>query len=310
MTTYEIHTSPDGSAPGELTEADLESLREIHERRRIKPQDPQAGNGFPELVELFARRAGTPAPTGLVFRCAGGCDKQVARRGSYCDPCAAEDRLRQRQMMLADAFQSVSRVGSDASGGDSLEWCRAGNQQYLQATQKARDAAMRLADPTIAVAIIERAVWKRDTGNVVILGPTRIGKSKAAIACAHRVLDKGLRGKLDAEQFRFARGVRVVSGLKLGRARVTARLGGVPELERVAQQATLLILDEVGFEEDATVIRDVIYDRCEDRRRPMFITSGLTCAAFESRYGAPTMGRLKERGVLIDLHRVANTKAA
>lgn len=310
MTTNENQHNSDGESLGDLTEADIQALRELHERRHIATPGPHLGNDFQELAEYLARRAGIPVPVGFVFRCAGGCDKPVERRGGYCAPCAEEDRRRQRQMLLAEAYASVSRVGSDASNGDSLEWCRAGTPQYAAATQKARAVAASLTERKVPVAIIERGQWGRDLGNVVILGPKRIGKSKAAIACAHRFLDKALKGDLDAAAFRFARGIRVVSGLKLGRARATTRLGEVPELERVAQRATLLVLDEVGFEEDATVIRDVIYDRCEDRGRPTFLTSGLTLAAIQGRYGAPTIERLRERGHIIDLHPAANTRAA
>lgn len=311
MSTEEsIHNTDEHGASGDLTEADIQELREIHERRHVETLEPSLGNDFQELAEYLARRAGISVPSGFVFRCAGGCDKTVARRGVYCGECAAEDRLRQRQMMLAEAYASVSRVGSDGGDGDALKWCRAGTPEYIAATQRARSAAATLAERNVAMALIERGGWGRELGNVVILGPKRIGKSKTAVACAHRFLDKALRGELDAGAFRFARGIRVISGLKLGRARLTTRLGEVPELERVAQRATLLIIDEVGFEEDSTVIRDVIYERCEDRRRPTFLTSGLTLAALQDRYGAPTIERLREHGHIIDLHVSANTKAA
>jgi hypothetical protein len=307
-TEHEIDDT--GDASGDLTEDDVRMLREVEERRRIEaPAGPQ-DSGFDELVGLFARRAGIEPPKDFVFRCAGGCDKPVERRGGYCAPCAEKDRRRQRLALLAEAYDSVSRVGSAASAADSLEWCRVGKQEFADATQKAREAARRSANPQAALPLIERAVWKRKVGNVLLVGPTRIGKSKTAIACAHRILDEALQGGLDANAFRFARGVRVVSGLKLGRARRETRLGELAELERIAQRATLLILDEVGFEEDPAVIRDVIYDRCEDRGRPTFITSGRTIAELEERYGPPTINRIEEQGVIIDLHPVANTKAA
>ncbi|WP_437309944.1 ATP-binding protein [Sorangium sp. So ce388] len=299
-----------GEASGDLTEDELRMLREVDQRRRVTPPRAPTNNEFDELVQLFARRAGIEPPKDFVFRCAGGCNQQVSRRGEYCSPCAEEDRRRQRLSLLAEAYESVSRVGSTAGSANSLAWCRVGAPEYAEATQRARDAAKRAASPEVALNLIERAGWNRKTGNVLLVGPKRIGKSKAAIACAHRILDIALRGGLDADAFRFARGIRVVSGLKLGRARRETRLGELAELERISQCATLLILDEVGFEEDPAVIRDVIYDRCEDRGRPTFITSGRTIAELEERYGPPTIDRLEEQGVIIDLHAAANTKAA
>jgi DNA replication protein DnaC len=95
-----------------------------------------------------------------------------------------------------------------------------------------------------------------------------------------------------------------VNGLALTLAPSQHRLGdGEPPLLATAKGATLLLLDEVGFEMHLEVIRDVIFHRYE-RGAPTIVASERTAEELEGRYGAALMRRLWEsgRGMLIDLH--------
>jgi len=243
--------------------------------------------------------------------CAGNCGGEVDRRGGYCATCAALAAFKRRACTLQAAYDSVSPDGS-------LDWCRANvatadgktgpTPEYAAATSKALALARRLPDAGLrerAVSLVSAAMWKRKMRSVLLLGPTGIGKSKVVVAAALRVLDAALYGTvMDADALRFAARIRFASGTQLGRARQQSKLGAEPPIIARARSASLLVLDEIGFEEsrgDPLAIRDVIYDRY-DIGAPIIATSGLRAEQLEARYGEATMRRLWETGVVVDLH--------
>lgn len=299
------------STDNSLTARDVAALREAEVRGRERLSLDEARDGLQPILAQIAKLAGAPAPQNLVWRCAGGCGAEVQRRGHYCAPCAERDVGVLRAYKLRDAYESVARAGAAVRYAESLDWCRAGTTQYAESTARALAAARQLDDGGAAARIVAEAAWKRSVGNLVIVGPKRIGKTKTAIAIAHRVLDAARDGQLDAAGFKFATRLRFVSCLKLGRARAETKLGGAPELVTLAERASLLILNEVGYEEDVSAMRDLIDDRYEDRGRPTIITSGRTIEELADRYGANTIDRLVERrGMIIDLHPRSAGKAA
>lgn len=295
----------------DLTAEDVAMLREIEARSKaaIASETENDRMSPPEAILASLKEwAESPAPKLPTQRCAGGCLATVPKRGAYCDVCAALDRQRQRARALGRAYESVGNAGG--RGADTpLAWCRAEMEEYAAATRRALEAARKLQDPTLA-RIVANAEWGRGLGSLVILGPTRIGKTKAAIAVAHRALDRALVGDLDRDGFVFAAGIRFVSGIELARARIESRNGAKDTLLAEAVRASLLILDEVGYEEEQLAIRDLVYRRCEDRRKYMILTSGLTWRELDSRYGRAFCERLKETSRIIDLHAACATKAA
>jgi hypothetical protein len=95
-----------------------------------------------------------------------------------------------------------------------------------------------------------------------------------------------------------------VSALDIGRARSQSRFEE-PEIVRMAKGATLLLLDEVGYEEDRFdphAIRDVLRARFDPVWKPTIAASGKTWAELSERYGEPTLRTLTCKGALMDLH--------
>jgi DNA replication protein DnaC len=166
--------------------------------------------------------------------------------------------------------------------GGTQAWCGAELPDYAAATSGARAAAKAVSPE--ALDVIAGARWRRDLGSIVIVGPTGFGKSRVLIAIGLRILDRALRG-VSADDLRFAAGLRMVNGLALALAPSQHRLGdGEPPLLATAKGATLLLLDEIGFETHLEVIRDVIFHRY-DRGAPTIVASGRTAEELEGRYG-------------------------
>ena len=240
--------------------------------------------------------------------CAGWCGRPTERRGWECADCGALRALGNRRAGLAAAVATVPE----------LDWCRVETEKYVESTAGIRARALTLpAGPEreLALDLVERARWRRSTGSVLILGATDEGKSMVAIAIAHRLLDRALSGyprPIDDDAFRFARGTRFATGIELGLARSQHKLGdGDAKPVQEAMDASLLVLDEVGYERDAETIRDVLYARYGTRAgtvavpskaRPTIITSGRTLDELNERYGNASVRRLPTLGHVIDLH--------
>lgn len=239
------------------------------------------------------------------------CGAQVPTRGTFCPECIADDKRIIRRGDLARAYESVSPDGAQ-------DWCRIACQcdpprrpcptcdaAYLMAVRPALATCDRFDEPDRSVALrIVRGGYRRTDGSLLILGETGIGKTACAVASALRVLDMGVAGKLDAEAIRFARGIRLVTGLEVARARAETRLGGRAPAISDAEGASLLIFDEVGYEaqgSDPYAIRDILWARGRAGKLTI-ATSGQTRAAFTKRYGQPFVRRLEEHGRVIDLH--------
>jgi hypothetical protein len=274
-----------------LTDDDLALLRETDERaRRARAA---AAPSAPASIATALGRA-PDAGARLVNRCEGGCRTPVRARHDWCPSCGALAGQRARELQLVWARRSVTP-------DDALAWCRTGTREYLESIAGARA----VATPEQKV-LLERAAWTRDMGSVLILGETGIGKSKFLTAVANRVIDLAAgTSPTDADRLRFAAGVRRISALDLARARAHTKFGEEPELVRVAKSATLLLLDEVGYEDgkqDPHAIRDILRARYEPRPMPVLAASGTTYSELEHRYGAATIRTLTGRGVLIDLH--------
>lgn len=261
------------------------------------------------LGELQAAAAGARAAVEgpalpPVHRCVGrmGCPAYVTRRGATCPTCEAGLQVDHRRTLLAPAQSSLAGAG----------WCQPGNPDYQHSTRKIRAIAGALADADerqLCERLIEGA-WHRDFGGVLLLGPTGIGKSRVLAAIGTRILGAAEAGILasNPDAFRFACGIRYMHGAELARAREEHRLGGgEPPLLAEARRATLLLLDEVGFEDqgrDPGMIRELLRYRYEHKLiyRPTILASGATLAELHHDYGEAAIRLVHERGRLIDLH--------
>lgn len=277
-----------------LTDEDIALLRQAQERG----QEALRATAAPPPASLasalrFAPAAASKGPP-PVNRCEGGCRTAVPTRHDWCPACGALAGQRAREMQVARARRSVTPDGA-------LEWCRAGTEEYLASVAGAR--ALANAEQR---RLIERAVWTREMGSVLFIGETGIGKSKFLTAVANKVLDlAAATSPADLDRLHFAAGVRRISALDLAQARSQTKFGEEPAIIRTAKTATLLLLDEVGYEDrklDPHAIRDVLRARYEPKMMPTIVASGMTYTELEERYGAATLRTLTGRGVLIDLH--------
>jgi hypothetical protein len=288
-----------------LTDEDIAMLRAADARGREAMARAVAESDTAPLPPSLGSLTGYTPVSMVAQYCAGGCNRQVAKRGGYCDDCAAIQQFKLRAFRLLDAHRSLP----------DLPWCRIELPEYHAKVALARSVAQRLPDATrgTALATIDKAAWKRDTKALLLLGPTGIGKSKVALAIAHRVLDAALRPSMSADDVRFAAGVRWANGLDVAHAHAQHRLGGgEPEVIATAKRASLLVLDEIGYEDDragSIVVRDLIYARY-DASRPTIATSGLTMRELVARYGAATVRRLQELGSVVDLHGAQQVRRA
>lgn len=243
----------------------------------------------------------TAAP---VFRCVGGCGEEVPTRGAWCPGCAEKSLETVANMRLEAARESISPEGA-------RDWCTPGNAAYAKATKKALALLARVGDKTHAAVMRELftgAQWSPRIGNILLLGPTGIGKSKILAAMGLALIATARRSR-DPAALDFAAGVTWVSGLELARERARHPLGGEdPPLVRRAKRASLLLIDEIGFEEDRLdphAVRDVLRYRYEPQQRFVIVASGATRAQLDDRYGEPTVRMVwdhGDRGHLVDLH--------
>jgi DNA replication protein DnaC len=231
--------------------------------------------------ELVAKlRTGDAAYQGP--RCVGGCDSVVAARGNYCQPCAESQAAQMRAMYLADASASLP----------AWPWARFGAPDYERAVAKSG-----------AVLAAAGKAWRRHNNNLVLLGPTGCGKTATVVAMAYRMVESAERATTSAKDLAFVAGLRFISAKDIATARREHKLGaGESPLEHSAQVATLLILDELGYEPQTdTAIPDIIDARYR-AQLPIIVTCGLTEAELASRYGDATKRRLCQIGRVVSAH--------
>jgi len=151
--------------------------------------------------------------------------------------------------------------------------------------------------------------WKRRAGNLLMLGPTGIGKTALAHAIARRILSTAINAKeLDERDQHFACNLRWYAASKLAVARRQAPLGeGEASAVDNASRASLLVLDELGFEVSTDVTLFDVIDARYVRRAPTIVTCGRSAASLAERYGSAFVRRLVELGSVVDVHPRANS---
>lgn len=145
---------------------------------------------------------------------------------------------------------------------------------------------------------------------MVMLGPSGASKTAHAVAIARGVVDRAaLDPQVTAAALRFAGGVRFVKAHALATAWTRHPKGAFnPELAD-ARDATLLVIDELGYldEQAGTIgmadLRNLIDARYDlgPERNPTIVTSGLSETEFWTKYGAAGR-RLRDLGQVIALH--------
>ncbi len=261
-------------------------------RAQAAPPAP-AGEGQPlsMLLADTARLRGFDAPAGVVVhRCE--CSAVVAVRGDICAACVEKNSTQWRVASLAKAWRSIPAGWNHAD---------LGSRAMPVAPELARVVRgwSRNQDPKNP----ERA-W----GNLLLCGRTGVGKSTVAIALAKRILRTAEARPLPVEDMAFAVGVRFVAARDLVADARSHPLGARNEspLFRLAMKASLLVLDEVGFEpvdamnQHVQRLIDARYNAFDEGKRTV-TTTGLTREQVADRYGAAALRKMgAERGVVVE----------
>lgn len=233
-----------------------------------------------EVIAEAGRRLGfAPHPGPPVRRCAGGCDAVVELRGDMCPSCVERDAAERRRLALKRAWSTLPT------------WPHATFEN---------GALAQIVEPRILEAAL---AWK-STGSLALLGPTGRGKSTAARAICERILTRADKGEFKGEDFARAAKVRWTKARDLADAARRHKLGdGRSPEEREARAASILVIDELGFE---VLVDDVIprlLDHRYDKALPTIVTSGRKVAALAERYGEATVRRFTERATVVEAWR-------
>lgn len=138
----------------------------------------------------------------------------------------------------------------------------------------------------------------REHGSALLLGPSGVGKTTAAAVLVRRLAKQAREATVGADSHWMAR-VKWCEAHALVKAAKEWPLGkGEPPLVDRCREASLLVLDEVGFEPHDPILLDVVNGRYK-ARLPTIVTSGLgsTAAEFTDRYGEAFVRRLSGRDV-------------
>ena len=162
----------------------------------------------------------------------------------------------------------------------------------------------RLSDATFAERVRSKyrdaAQHWSPIANLVLCGPTGVGKTAAAIATCKRLAFEALK---DDALYKAILGLRWVDSSELALARREHPLGhGEAPLVRMASHCPLLVLDDLGNELDTPEGRDSIWRVLAERyahQRVSIITVGLSPRAARARYGDALWRRMTERGDVI-----------
>lgn len=136
----------------------------------------------------------------------------------------------------------------------------------------------------VGAETVERA---RRHGNrsAAFIGPPGAGKTSLVAAMFRAAVETSKR----------PRWFRWTSAYALAKARASAALGDEAPLVQQAFEADLLVIDELGGEQDrhATAVAEVIYERHAENR-PMWITTGVAPKVIADRYGGGIARRVFE----------------
>lgn len=154
-----------------------------------------------------------------------------------------------------------------------------------------RELEKRVRDPRLLVAAKE---WRWRDGNLLLLGPTRCGKTTAAAYLFRRLLAQGVRAA--GTDWELAQNMAWFGAEELLAAHRTHPLGkgDAPEFA-TACRASVLFLDDAGWDRDPAVVSSVLNARYESGLFSI-ITTGKTSAELTAHYGAAVVRRMIECG--------------
>ncbi len=174
---------------------------------------------------------------------------------------------------------------------------------------------LRSRTPAKLLNLVSR--WGWGGPNLLLLGPTRVGKTSGAALLVRLMLEQGAASTAEfapadrrfwggcRSSFELADLIRWQSCRDLTSAVREFPLGhGTPEAIQRCQHARLLVLDDVGATDDRGALERVLNARYE-RRWPTLTTSGLTSAQLVGALGDALVRRMSERagmaGLIVNL---------
>ena len=207
------------------------------------------------------------------------CGAPVRHYRDVCDVCRAVQHIADRRLLLGASRRSLPDMPWAVWGEGWTSTCARG----------------------IVAAL---GHWTRAKGNLVLCGPTGCGKTTAAVARARKLLEQAER-PCPPEDFRFACGVRFAAAADLATARKQHPLGsGEPVEIETAIDASLLILDELGYESQQDTAIPELADIRYRKNRITITTTGLRPAEMVARYGEATVRKLVGGGQLVSAFEV------
>lgn len=227
------------------------------------------------IIEMPAPREITCESCGEVFS---------APWGLHCAQCADRDRRNEVRAEIAARLRSFVASLPD--------WPRArfDDDWFSDRTSKA---------PNIVGA---SQTWHHGAGNLILSGSSGRGKTLSSVALAHRLVDTAMVGMPHDPPVAFAAGAFFLSAPTLvAEARKFASRPAKAPLFGRACTATLLILDEIGFEPRHACVFELIDVRYRlgARRNPTIVTTGLGLGDLRARYGDAWTRRLLDCGAFV-----------
>lgn len=217
-----------------------------------------------------------------------------------CASCSAESERRFDERMRDTKERArVSRIETIARRALEFvpDWPHA-RVESPEFAAKCRSKRLRLFAAQYAI----------ERGSAALLGPSGIGKTTACVALVHRLIDEEIAAEIASKGAQppahvLASGIVWTSARAIVFARRTHELGSDPPLLARCIGASILLIDELGSEpHDRDGDLFGVIDARYAQSRPTVITSGLTAAEFDARYGTALLRRITERGAKIEDH--------
>ena len=197
-----------------------------------------------------------------------------------------------------EEWSEMVRRNEDRRRADEAAWLHERCERIEESLLRDESPFAGVADEVVLAAIsvsrLRRWALEYDgAAGALLLGATGIGKTAAAIYARRRLTrlrSADVLGPVyQAPVLRAADVGAILREHPLGRGQAGPL--------RAAEMADLLVIDDLGWEQDRDryVVADVIAARY-DARRPTVATSGLSAAPLAKRYGAAVVRRIVECG--------------
>ena len=136
--------------------------------------------------------------------------------------------------------------------------------------------------------------WNWGAGSRLLCGPTKLGKTTSCGVLVRRLLSVGIR--MGGDAWERAKRIEWFHATDISNARKRHPLGEgeAPEVER-AERASLLVLDDLGWDVEPAPIAELLNERYE-RETPTIVTTNLSADQVFLRYSEAVTRRIFDAG--------------